>query len=123
MDLPQMVKVLIVFKIVNKWTDLKKTQSDSIDFQTFQTTLWIKQWLETKTLFTHNTNLCIQSNQGADSTIFLTQSSNIKIKIVTNPTLSIHFIAVSQVMFQIQIREKEVEKDQDREQKNNKKES
>lgn len=123
MDLPQMVKVLIVFKIVNKWTDLKKTQSDSIDFQTFQTTLWIKQWLETKTLFTHNTNLCIQSNQGADSTIFLTQSSNIKIKIVTNPTLSIHFIALSQVMFQIQIREKEVEKDQDREQKNNKKES
>lgn len=123
MDLPQMVKVLIVFKIVNKWTDLKKTQSDSIDFQTFQTTLWIKQWLETKTLFTHNTNLCIQSNQGADSTIFLTQSSNIKIKIITNPTLSIHFIALSQVMFQIQIREKEVEKDQDREQKNNKKES
>lgn len=123
MDLPQMVKVLIVFKIVNKWTDLKKTQSDSIDFQTFQTTLWIKQWLEIKTLFTHNTNLCIQSNQGADSTIFLTQSSNIKIKIVTNPTLSIHFIALSQVMFQIQIREKEVEKDQDREQKNNKKES
>lgn len=123
MDLPQMVKVLIVFKIVNKWTDLKKTQSDSIDFQTFQTTLWIKQWLEIKTLFTHNTNLCIQSNQGADSTIFLTQSSNIKIKIITNPTLSIHFIALSQVMFQIQIREKEVEKDQDREQKNNKKES
>ena len=122
MDLPQMVKVLIVFKIVNKWTDLKKTQSDSIDFQTFQTTLWIKQWLETKTLFTHNTNLCIQSNQGADLTIFLTQSSNIKIKIVTNLTLSIHFIALSQVMFQIQIREKEVEKDQDREQKNNKKE-